>query len=415
MNSPLSPTKIILASVVTAAVVGSAFGFVGGFVAGSNVSGDLAAASLPQLMRRSPSGKTGAAVPKSEEQSIIGAVKRVSPAVVSIIISKDVPVMEQTMVDPFGGSDFFQQFFGGSGMRVPQYTQKGTKKQEVGAGSGFIVSGDGYVATNRHVVVDEAAEYTIILQDGTKHDAKVLARDPANDIAVLKIEGKNLPTVTLDDSDAIQVGQKVIAIGYALGRFSNSVSSGIVSGLQRSITAGGGGIGSEDLYDVIQTDTAINPGNSGGPLLNLDGRAIGMNVAIVQGSQNISFALPIKDVKRAVESVKKTGKISRPFLGVRYVPVTKELQQANQLSVDYGALVSRGQQPTDLAIMPGSPADKAGIVENDIILEVDGKKINDENPLAAALSKHSAGDKVKLKIMHRGETKIVEATLEERK
>ncbi|MBI4458288.1 trypsin-like peptidase domain-containing protein [Candidatus Uhrbacteria bacterium] len=366
------------------------------------------------FVRRAATSAKEQTQPQTEEQTIIRAVKKASPAVVSIVIAKDVPVMERYYVDPFGGDDFFQQFFGGSGMQMPQYRQKGTEKKEVGAGSGFLVSADGYIVTNRHVVEDEGAEYTAIFQNGAKHAAKVLARDAANDIAILKIEGQNFPVMPLGDSDKIEVGQKVLAIGYALGRFSNSVSSGIVSGLQRSITAGSSS-GAEDLYDVIQTDTAINPGNSGGPLLNLEGKAIGVNVAIVQGSQNIGFSLPINDVKRVVDSVRKTGKISRPFLGVRYVLVNEELRKANQLSVDYGALVSRGQQPADLAVMPGSPADKAGIVENDIILQVDGKKISAENPLAVALGKHSAGDKVKLMILHQGGIKLVEVALEERK
>jgi serine protease Do len=351
----------------------------------------------------------------SEESSIIETVKKASPAVVSIVVTKDVPVWEQSGINPFGQDDFFRQFFEGfPQFQVPQYRQKGTEKQEVGAGTGFLVSDDGYIVTNRHVVEDEQAEYTAITVDGAKYPATVLARDPSNDIAVLKIDATGLAHITLADSDALQVGQRVIAIGYALGRFGNTVSTGIISGLQRAITASSGNGQAEDLFDVIQTDTAINPGNSGGPLLNVQGQAIGVNVAIVQGSQNIGFALPINDVKRVVESVRASGKISRPFLGVRYVIITPQLKEKQQLPVDYGALIVRGDTQTDLAVVPGSPADKAGIAENDIILEVAGKKITAEYPLAVAVRKFGVGDVVELKVLHRGEEKVLQVTLIEK-
>ena len=412
-NAPASSSKIILASVFAAALTGTIFGFAGGYIAGAGVPDGLLPARLASLFARGAADNTGNVRRVEEDSAIIGVVKKASPAVVSITISKDVPIVEQYYANPFGNGDFFNQFFGG-GFQVPQYRQKGTEKKQVGAGSGFLVSTDGFIVTNRHVVAEEDAEYTVIMQDGRKFEAKVLARDPVNDIAVLKIEAADLPFVPFGDSDNLEVGQRVVAIGYALGRFSNSVSAGIISGLQRSLQAGSGAM-SENLFDVIQTDAAINPGNSGGPLLDLSGRAIGMNVAIVQGSQNIGFSLPINDVRRAVESVRKNGKISRAFLGVRYVLIDKELQQANQLTVDYGALVSRGEKTTDLAVVPGSPADKAGLVENDIILEVEGKKITVDYPLALALNKYGVGDSVAMKILHRGDEKTVSAVLAERK
>ena len=319
-----------------------------------------------------------------------------------------------------GNNDFFQQFFGGSGgmmpqFQVPQYKQKSTQKQEVGAGSGFLVSADGYIVTNKHVVEDTTAEYTVMTSDGKKYTAAVLARDPSNDIAVLKISGANFSYLTFGNSDTLQVGQKAIAIGYSLGRFSNTVSTGIISGLQRSIQASGAGGQPEDLFDVIQTDAAINPGNSGGPLLNLKGEVIGVDVAIVQGSQNIGFALPINDIKSVVASVKATGKIVRPYLGVRYVLITKQLMDANQLPVAYGALIVRGQQQTDLAVVPGSPADLAGLKENDIILEIDGKQISEDYPLVLAVRNKVVGDKLKLKVMRQGKTIDVTVTLAEKK
>jgi serine protease Do len=246
----------------------------------------------------------------------------------------------------------------------------------------------------------------------------VLGRDPANDLAVLKIEpeeGVDLPFIPLD-LDEPKVGQSVVAIGYALGRFSNTVSTGIVSGLQRDITASDPtGAHAAYLYDVIQTDAAINPGNSGGPLLNLEGEAIGMNVAVEQGAQGIGFAIPIRDVRQVVDSVLATGHISRPFLGVRYVMITEAMAESNQLPVDYGALIVRGETQLDLAVVPGSPADIAGIMENDIILELNGEKLTADYPLFLAVRGLAVGDVVKLKMLRKGEEKEVEATLVERK
>ncbi len=427
----VSHAKYLVVSIVISALVATLFGFAAGYLAGNSTLTALLAASLPASVQSfigaapkqvSPQGYTLPQIrqalkpPATEEQLTIDAVKKAGPAVVSITISKNVPVYEQ--VPGSGGTDFFQQFFQnmpGFQFQTPQYQQKGTQKQEVGAGTGFLVSADGYIVTNRHVVSDTTADYKVTLQDKREFDAKVIGRDTVNDIAMLKIEGGDFPFISFGDSDKIQVGQRVIAIGYALGQFGNTVSTGIVSGLQRSLTAGDGQGMSENLFDVIQTDAAINPGNSGGPLLNLKGEAIGINVAIVQGSQNIGFSLPINDVKKVVDSLKATGKIVRPFLGVRYVPVTEELKQKNQLSVDYGALVIRGATATDLAVMPGSPADIAGIVENDIVLEINGKKVTEDQPLQMLVADLNVGDTITLKILHKGQEKTVQATLTERK
>ncbi|MFH1047683.1 MAG: trypsin-like peptidase domain-containing protein [Patescibacteria group bacterium] len=352
---------------------------------------------------------------QSEEELRIAAVEQAAPAVVSVVVTKDVPVFEQYYTNPFGNS-FFNDFFGSLDFGVPQLRQKGTERQEVGAGTGFIVSADGLIVTNKHVVADEAAEYTVITTDGEKHTAQVLGRDPANDLAVLKIEvaaDVELPIIVLSAEDP-RVGQDVIAIGYALGEFTNSVSTGIVSGLSRDIVAGDSRGNSEQLYDVIQTDAAINPGNSGGPLLNSHGEAIGVNVAVDQGAQGIGFALPIADVRRVVESVQETGRISRPFLGVRYVMINEDMAAANQLPVNYGALVVRGERQVDLAVTPGSPADLAGIVENDIILEINGVRLTEDNPLMRAVRNLRAGDTVTLKILHKGEEQEVPLTLVEK-
>jgi S1-C subfamily serine protease len=181
------------------------------------------------------------------------------------------------------------------------------------------------------------------------------------------------------------------------------------------VTASGGFGESEKLTNIIQTDAAINPGNSGGPLLSIRGKVIGVNVAIAQGAQNVGFALPANQVVRIVNQVKSTGKISTPYIGVRYIPVTKEIKDQNNLEFDYGALIQRGQRMTDLAVIPGSPADKSGLVENDIILEINGVKIDENNPLADTISRYNVGDQVKLKIWHKGEIKEVVLVLEERK
>jgi serine protease Do len=286
-------------------------------------------------------------------------------------------------------------------------------EQEVGAGSGFIVSSDGLIVTNKHVVSTTEAEYTVVLNDGTTYDAEVLAQDPTNDIAVVKVEASGLPVVELGDSDSIQIGQTVIAIGNALGEYSNTVTRGIISGLSRTVTAGDQYGALETIENTIQTDAAINPGNSGGPLLNLAGQVIGINTAISQEGQLIGFAIPSNEVIRDVESVQSSGRIVRPFLGVRYVLVNEAIKEANNLTVDYGALLVRGETAADLAVVPGSPADKAGLEENDIILEIDGVKINEDHSLAGLLAKYNAGDEITLKVLHDGQEKTVKATLTE--
>jgi len=342
----------------------------------------------------------------SQEQMVIDAVKKAKDSTVSIIITKDVPVLEQYYSNPFGDNSPFN-------VQIPQYRQNGTEKKEVGGGSGFIVSEDGYIVTNRHVVSDENAEYTVILNGGKKYTAKVIARDSLNDIAIVKIDDKGLPALTFADSEKLQVGQTAIAIGSPLLEFKNSVSVGVVSGLSRKITAGDGKGMSEQLDGVIQTDAAINPGNSGGPLLDSSGNVIGVNVAVAS-AENIGFSLPSNIVKNIYDSVKKTGKIVHPFLGIRFVPVTKALKDANNLSVDYGVLVMRGQKPEDIAVAPGSPADKAGLEENDIILEVDGTKLDDSVSLPNLIAKKNVGDSVQMKIMHKGEQKTITVKLEEK-
>jgi len=341
----------------------------------------------------------------SQEEKIIRAVKESFPAVVSIVISKDVPILEEYYErDPFG-------FL----IPIPQYRQKGTKKQEIGGGTGFIVSKDGLILTNKHVVLEEDADYTVFTSDGKKFQARVLARDPFQDLAVMKIEqkdGESFPTLNLGDSDSLQSGQTVVAIGFALGEFRNTVSVGVISGLGRRITAAGGGL-VETLEDVIQTDAAINKGNSGGPLLNLKGEVIGVNTAMASGAQNIGFAIPINKAKKAIEQVKEVGKIVYPFLGIRYILVTEEVQKEYGLSVDHGALIVSGDSG-EPAIWPGSAAEKAGLKKGDIILEFNGDKITSNNSLAKIIMRYNPGDRVALKILRKNKEFRVEVVLGER-
>ncbi len=400
---------VVITSFVFSSINGLIFGTIGGF---------LLNRYYPQISKSIPTKHIKETTTETkvvkEESAVIEAVKKANPAVVSIIITKDLPKIERYFYNPFEGDPFFEQFFGEE-FSIPQYRQKGTEKKEIGGGSGFIVSSDGLIITNKHVVSDKDAEYTVLTNDEKKYPAKVLARDPIRDLAVLKIEKNNLPTLPLGDSDNVQIGQTVIAIGNALGEFRNTVSVGVISGLKRSVVASGSGLPAEQLTNVIQTDTAINPGNSGGPLLNLSGEVIGVNVAMAQGAENIGFALPINDVKKIINDVKKYGRIVTPYLGVRYVMINSEIKEKNNLPVDYGALIIRGTSISDLAVVPGSPADKAGIVENDIILKVNGVKVDSKNPLASLISKHSVGEEITLTILHKGKEKEVKVKLEERK
>lgn len=348
----------------------------------------------------------------TQEEITIQLVKNVTPAVVSVIATKDVPVIEQYFVNPFEGDNFFQQFLTPDFL-VPQYRQRGTEKRQISAGTGFLISSDGMIVTNRHVVEDAEAEYTVIMNDGKKITAKVLARDPVQDIAVIKIEGGGYLYIPLGNSDSLQVGQSVVAIGNALGEFQNTVSTGVISGLRRTVVAGGISSGVEKLQQVIQTDAAINPGNSGGPLLDLTGRAIGINVAMASGAENIGFALPINAVKKAINDVKSFGRIVYPFLGVRYVTITPAMKTEKKLAVDYGALLM--SSGAENAVIANSPASKAGLKEGDIVLEFEGVKITQDNTLGDLIARKKVGDKVKLKILREGKEFTVEATLEERK
>ncbi len=341
----------------------------------------------------------------SEKSPVVKIVKKCLPAVVSIVIAKNLPNLEN-FPDffpflPFGFNpkELYKQ------IPAEMFDEHGRIK--IGGGSGFFISSDGFVLTNKHVVIDPKADYTVVTSENKKFHAKVVARDPINDVAILKIEAEGLAHIELGESSDLELGQTVVAIGNALGQFQNTVSTGIVSGLSRHITAQAGADGQQqELRGVIQTDAAINPGNSGGPLVNIDGKAIGINSAVVFGAQNIGFAIPINAAKKALADIKKFGRIRAPFLGLRYILIDSVLKMRHNLPVDYGALVTPEATPGDYGVLPDSPAGKAGILEHDIILEVDEQKITKDLPLADLIQKHEVGDKLQLKILRRNQGEV---------
>lgn len=345
-----------------------------------------------------------------EKSQIIKTIKRVMPAVVSIVISKKLEDLRKEMpeLNPLLNDPRFQ---------IPPDKIDAHGMVQVGGGSGFIVDGKGVVLTNKHVIADPHAEYTIILSDGKKLGAQVLARDPLDDVAILKIKttDSNLPTAELGRSDNVELGQTVLAFGNALGIFQNTVSTGIISGLSRSISAKPDPAAPvQEMRGLIQTDAAINPGNSGGPLTDIFGKVIGINAAVVFGAQNIGFAIPVKAAERDLIDLKKHGKIRRPFLGLRYLTLNDDLKEKLRLSVAYGALIAK-EHLLDQAIVEGSPADKAGLKENDIILEWNGERVTTDKNIQDYLENCDVGEKIKLKVLRAKKEISAEVVLAERK
>ncbi len=330
-----------------------------------------------------------------DQQATIQAIKKVIPAVVSLIIYDQ----QQTVtIDLSTG-------------------QQTTKVEKVvkGSGTGFLISADGLILTNKHVVTsaqEKTAEYRVILNSGKQYYAQLIGKDPLNDLAVLKIFDKNLPFVQLGDSDNLQIGSTVIAIGNTLGRYQNSATKGIVSGLGRSLEASDQAGNAEALDNVIQTDAEINLGNSGGPLVDLTGNIVGINVAIDQGGTSIGFAIPINDAKPVINSVKTIGRIVRPRLGVRYFMLTPQIAQDNNLPSSSGAWINQTDDNVP-AILPGSPADKAGLQTGDIVTEVNGIKIDGKVTLISVLQKYKPGQTIGLKIQRGNKTLVIKATLDE--
>jgi serine protease Do len=319
-----------------------------------------------------------------ENSATIDAVKKVSPAVVSIT-----------------GTEKSVNFFGNI-------------SSQKSAGTGFIVSKDGLIITNKHVVSDANASYTVFTSDGKEYKAEIKATDPLNDIAFLKVNASNLPVVELGNSDSLKIGQTVIAIGNALGQYQNTVTQGVVSALGRAVEAGdSSGFSVETLDNVIQTDAAINSGNSGGPLINLAGQVIGINTAVASNAQSIGFAIPINLAKTDIDSVISKGKVIRPMLGVRYIPITKEFATSNNLPVSEGAYIYGGRN--QLGVVDGSPAAKAGLKEGDIITKINNDNLTGKTSLASIMNKYKVGDNIKITYLRDGKEQTANATLAESK
>ncbi|MBQ3353337.1 trypsin-like peptidase domain-containing protein [Candidatus Saccharibacteria bacterium] len=280
------------------------------------------------------------------------------------------------------------------------------------AGTGVIVTSDGYILTNKHVI-NGATKVTVILDDGTTYEnVEVVATDPLNDVAFLKIkDASDLPAATLGDSKTISVGQQVIAIGNALGEYQNTVTSGIISGTGRSVTASDGtGYNTETLTDMIQTDAAINSGNSGGPLVNAAGEVIGINTATSTSAENMGFAIPISSVKGMLEQLKETGKAERTYLGIYSVDITPEIAKAYELPVDSGAYLYTKEQYS--AVVKNSPASKAGLQDKDIITAVNGVKVGAAGSVASLIGEYKPGDTVQLTVYRGGKEIALNVTLE---
>lgn len=335
---------------------------------------------IPLRVNSFSTGSGQSRVVVSEENAVIDAVKKDSPSIVAIGETSQ-------NLTPFAPNPFSQSF-----------GQPSQPQQSNTIGTGFVVSSGNknYVITNRHVVSDLGVEYSAISKDGKKYNISKIYRDPNLDLAILQVDGLNLQPLDLGDSSKLQVGQMAIAIGNALGQFDNTVTTGVISGLGRAVSAGDPFSGnSETLDNLIQTDAAINPGNSGGPLLNSAGQVIGVNVATTQGAQNIGFAIPINAVQTDLTQFSKTGFVTKPFLGVQYRFISQDIALLNE--VPEGAYVQ--------SVVPGSPAEKTGIKSGDIIIQIDGKKVNSEGIISSEVQSKKVGDTISLQIWEDGNQK----------
>ncbi len=367
--SETTTTKLDQRTLITIALIGLFMGFLGGF---------LYIRFAPSLI---PTSKQSILL--QQTSATIDVAKKVSPSVVSITSQST-------------GFSFF-----------------GTSQTSQGAGTGIIVESDGLILTNSHVVPSTASTFSVFTSDGKEYkNAKVIARDASNDIAFLRIDAKGLKAAELGDSSGVPVGSAVLAIGNALGQYQNTVTQGIISGIGRPVSAGDQqGQDVEQLQNLFQTDAAINPGNSGGPLVDLTGKVIGINTAVAGNAQNIGFAIPINQAKNELATVKTQGKIIKPYLGVRYIPVTKEFASSNNLAVTKGAYISGNQGAP--GIVAGSPADRAGLKEGDIITKIGNKEINETSSLSSIIGEYKVGDKVKLTLVRDGKEQTTEIELAE--
>ena len=379
LKNSFKPSVII--SILVVFLVGMAGGYVGS---------RLNTQRLTSLDSMSAQQK----IVSSQSELIATIAKDVSPSVVSINVESK-----------SSQATSLQQLFGGG---------SGAAQTSQSAGTGIIISSDGVVITNKHVIPENTTNVTLTTGDGkTYNDVKVMARDPRStvDIAFLKINGvKDLTPAKIGDSSKMQVGDAVVAIGYALGEFENTVTSGIISGLGRPIVAGDSVSSTESLANLFQTDAAINPGNSGGPLVNMNGEVIGINTAVAGDAQNIGFSIPVNDVKNQISSILDKGKLEVPYMGVRYVVLNDQIKQQFGLSQATGAWLKATNAAQ--AVINGSPADKAGLKEGDIITKVNGEVVDSDNQLASRLSKYKVGDTVEITYVRDGKEQTAKVTLE---
>ena len=386
-------TYVIVASFLLGSFSGAAFGVV--FAVSLNQK------YYPWRGPSDPAALAAKAPVSAEDRRVIDLVRAVSPSVVSVVVKKELSKL-------YGATGPY----GAYGFDLPQVPTQPGQKQEIGGGTGFVISEDGLILTNRHVANDTDAEYEVVMADGKKYPAQVIARDSILDVAVLKVQATGLTVAPLGDSDKLSVGETVIAIGNALSEYRNSVTKGVISAVNRRVIAGNGAGDSEVLEEALQTDAAINPGNSGGPLVDLEGNVIGMNTAVNRSGQSIGFAIPINAVKVVIESVKAEGKIVRPWLGVRYSMLTEDSAKANGLTIAYGALLVGGAEKGDgAAVVPDSPAAKAGLKVGDVLLSVNGVRLDDQHPLSSVIGKNRAGDTVQVRVLRDGVERVVPVVL----
>ncbi|OGY22069.1 MAG: hypothetical protein A2113_02565 [Candidatus Woykebacteria bacterium GWA1_44_8] len=370
--------------VIVAAFIAAVFlvGFIGAIIGATYPNWANNLAFLPESLKPKAAGlkevtTSGGekAVRTVEESAVIDVVDKASPGVVSI-------VAKTVALDPL----------------------RGVTQNQQGIGTGFVVRSDGIIFTNSHVVENSSINYTVVTKDKKTYQVKKIDRDPSIDFAILKVDAKDLPTVILGDSDALKVGQKVVAIGNALGMFDNTVTVGVVSGIGRGVTASDSlGVSQETLENVIQTDAALNPGNSGGPLLDLSAKVIGINFATTVGAENIGFVIPINRIKPVLEQYQASGRIIRPFLGISYVMINEGTAIVQNLP--QGAFIRR--------VVAGSPAAKAGLEAGDVITKFGGVALKDGATLAAAIGKYKVGQTVDLEVWRDGKTVKLKATLTE--
>ena len=345
------------------------------------------------------------------QRKITRTVRQVMPAVVSIVISKHLEDIEKEV--PHELSHFYRGKGKKKKINIPESLIDTDGMVRIGGGSGFLVSSNGLIITNKHVISDSKAEHTVIIEGGKKYRAHILSRDPINDVAILKIEDTNLPHVKLGNACRLELGQFVVAVGNALGLFKNTVSLGIVSGLSRSVIAQAENGIQQEMRGLIQTDAAINLGNSGGPLVTLDGRVVGINTATIAGADGIGFAIPINAAARDLDDMQKFGRIRRSLLGVRYITIDEHLSQKLRLDSEYGALVIH-EGPEKEAVIKDSPADQAGIKEWDILTEFNGDKISKEKSIQDYLGDYAAGEKVIITVFRAGKILKLKLILGER-